>query len=133
MKKEIKDRWLSKLRDPEMKQTPGALGYKSKDGAEQFCCLGVLCEIAVEDGVLTREILDNGTFQYITTDGERQRMVLPYAVQRWAEIAENPEVNVTGFDVTIDGGEREYASLSELNDYAGKSFSQIADVIDKTL
>jgi len=44
MNQEIKQRWIKKLRDPEMKQVKTYL--KTYDG---YCCLGVLCEVYRED------------------------------------------------------------------------------------
>lgn len=138
MNKEIKDRWLTALRSGNYKQTPGQLGIQQGDNTA-YCCLGVLCEIAVEDNIVSRDIRPTGTIEYVSGP-ERDRMVLPKAVVAWAEITdggiygnENPFVNVEGFDVVIDGEHRATATFSELNDYAGFPFSKIADVIEREL
>lgn len=47
MKKEIADKWVAALRSGNYKQTTGMLNRNN----ESFCCLGVLCEIAIKDGV----------------------------------------------------------------------------------
>ena len=46
MKKNIMKRWVSALRSGEFKQGKGALEAKGK-----HCCLGVLCELALVEGV----------------------------------------------------------------------------------
>jgi hypothetical protein len=106
-----------------------------ENNRDAYCCLGILCEVAVEDGVIGRQVSDGGSIVYVDSSrDEHQTMVLPEAVATWAGLEdENPHVDVTDFVVTIDDEDRNSASLSELNDYAGKTFSQIADVIEKSL
>ena len=45
MKRDIRDQWIAALRSGEYKQGNGVLHQVSKDGAESFCCLGVLCRV----------------------------------------------------------------------------------------
>lgn len=132
MNKNIKDRWLSKLRSGTYGQTTGQLGVRTLDGQDSYCCLGILCEVAVEDGILKRNVSGTGSIVYSSPDGfESQTMVLPEKVVTWAGLGdENPNVDVTGFNITIDGEDREASSLSELNDYAYRSFETIADIIE---
>jgi hypothetical protein len=135
MNEEVKSRWLEKLRSGDYAQTPGQLGFVADDGSESYCCLGVLCEIAVEDGIVSRTVSDNGSIYY--HDGKYdmvQMHVLTSGVIEWSGIDDaNPEIDTEGFDVLVDGDSRSYASLSELNDYANWNFSQIADFIDDKL
>ena len=44
MNKEIKAEWVKALRSGEYKQGGGALHR-----GDHFCCLGVLCDIAIDD------------------------------------------------------------------------------------
>lgn len=53
MKAWIRTKWLQMLRSGDYKQGSNWLNADGK-----FCCWGLLCEIAVEDGVVRRE--DNG-------------------------------------------------------------------------
>lgn len=48
MKKEIADKWIAALESGEYKQGQNVL--RSDDGF--YCCLGVLCELAVKEGVI---------------------------------------------------------------------------------
>jgi hypothetical protein len=128
MNKEIKERWTEALRSGEYSQTKNTLA----DG-DGFCCLGVLCEIAAEDGVVYR-----ADYSYHSTEspGDWSSEELPHAVIDWAgldgEFAENPLT-----DVSYPGGHRpngrENAHFSELNDDMGWNFKEIADVIDRAL
>lgn len=112
----IKYRWVEALRSGKYKQTTGQLNKK----AEGFCCLGVLCEIAVEDGVIFR-YSDGEDTGYGFSD-LMEFSVLPKAVQEWAGIdssaGEFPEA----------GSKR---SLISLNDDDHLSFAEIADVIEE--
>ncbi len=136
MNPEIKERWITALRSGNYGQVKGQLGVEIAHQPDHsgYCCLGVLCEVAVEDGVVTREVMPSGTVEYVDENyGEHARMVLSEAVTEWADIVENPEVNVEGLDIVIDDVLRTSASLAELNDYAGKDFNFIADVIETRL
>lgn len=113
MKREIADIWTKALRSGEYGQCRGNLS----DG-KNFCCLGVLCDIAVKNGVdvlITTEEWDN----HIQYDGEA--ICPPNSVLEWAGFMKNN--NGARYD--------EYTTLWELNDCLGKSFAEIADVIDK--
>ena len=56
MNAETKARWLARLRDGSRRQGRNRLETIEEDGASSFCCLGVLCELAVEDGVIARSL-----------------------------------------------------------------------------
>ncbi len=112
MKKKVKDRWIADLRSGWYKQGRNNLRYKDK-----FCCLGVLCEQAVRDGVTFRT--DEGGAEGYGL----QLDVLPLAVRDWAELEDS-----TGYyQIRHDG----FSSLIDDNDVHGKSFDEIADIIDK--
>lgn len=120
MNETIKERWLSALRSNKFPQTKEHL--KDNNG---FCCLGVLCEIAVEDGVIAPPIKDPVTLEWLY---ENEGGTLPLKVMEWAEISdENPYVEY------IEDGVSHYDSLSELNDSKNKNFTQIADIIEREL
>jgi hypothetical protein len=87
MNQEIKDRWLAKLADPD-NYPQGINRLHSSTG--KFCCWGVLCEVAVEDGFLTSwEHRAAGSFIYAPVDDEHNSMSgYPNAVVlEWAEIS----------------------------------------------
>lgn len=116
MDNRIKNLWLEALRSGEYKQTNGTLHrLKHFDSIpERHCCLGVLCDLAVKDG-LPVEV--KARIEYVEYDDES--CTLPSRVIKWAGLTYN--------DLFI-GNKR----LSEYND-EGASFDQIADLIEKHL
>jgi hypothetical protein len=136
MNTEIKARWIEKLRSGEYNQ--GA-EFLAKDG--NFCCLGVLCEIAVEDGVVVRSTTEDypdedTVVAYIPpgqTEGHREYSTLPVAVMNWAGLdSTNPTVVLPNTD---DDDEEELNSwnISDVNDDLGRDFNEIADIIEEQL
>ena len=110
----IRAQWCAALRSGDYQQTTRALRRN-----DSYCCLGVLCDLAVRAGVI-----DDATPARIASDGEAGRMqydgtshYLPRSVQKWAGLSAN--------DPDVD----ERRSLVIVND-AGHSFAEIADLID---
>lgn len=59
MKKEIADMWVEALRSGKYKQAQGMLEEVNGDES-RFCCLGVLCQLAIASGVeIERGVVDN--------------------------------------------------------------------------
>lgn len=132
MNKDIKTRWVAALRSGEYTQTKGYL--KTADG---YCCLGVLCEIAVQDGIVEQTMTSPEVF---TAQGDQlspehyafgeynDTAELPTVVEEWSGLKdvttriENP--NYTGW--------QEFYTLIDLNDDQGYDFNAIADVIEKS-
>jgi len=134
MNKDIKAKWCAWLRDPENKQTQGAL---QKDG--RFCCLGGLCEVYREEtgkGEWREHAMSYSDFgeprmkfSFLDAVG-----TLPHEVVSWAGImnyydVSDPEV-LTPFgryklstlnDGFIPGPELETRRLT---------FAEIADIIE---
>lgn len=108
MKKVIADKWVKALRSKQYKQGHGAL----RDG-DQFCCLGVLCNLHAEA---------KPKFAVNETDPASyggEEAFPPTIVQNWAGLK-----NECGeFQVGDD-------SLADLNDH-GVTFQEIADIIEK--
>lgn len=131
MNPEVKALWLSRLRDPNVKQGPGAL--KTRDGS--YCCLGLLCEIHKE--------VTGGPEWGTTPLPEKiymgQLQVLPTEVMEWAGL--RTSFGSTGQAIVIEG-EAIAINLTSLNDglYHGASviirphsFPEIADFIEANL
>lgn len=159
MKPEIKERWIAALESGEYAQTTGHLQIAKSDD-EKFpkghCCLGVLCELAIQDGVISsREIpscADGRTeveYYAVRLDDDMNEVEsddtstsdLPVAVTRWAgfndsnpeaflTVAEYPEIDPEN-ELTEDAGW--YVSLAEMNDEYNFDFKQIAQVIKDNL
>ena len=113
MNPELKSRWIAKLRSGEYLQGKGAL---RKRGEEQdtFCCLGVLCEIAVEDGKVRRPEQPKAVGYNYSYDEEGG--LLPVGLHTWSGIC-------------LDDRQE----LMDMNDTQGKTFEKIADWIDENL
>lgn len=146
MDKAIKDRWVAALRSGEYEQGVGALSYVDTDEKRKWCCLGVLCDLAQKEGVVTSQVSE---FRPWTADPEHDQFLgfgtvndgydmetsaLPLEVVNWAK-TEVPNPVVVHLGVT--------ASLAEFNDGRDDSgglppiepmnFNQIADLIEASL
>lgn len=138
MNQEIKARWVAWLRANVDKQARGRLHHigTGPTPREGFCCLGGLCELAIEDGIITKkEVPDSmmggtmavyGTFE---DDGgscdSQSHTSLPTAVVAWAGVQNrDPRVNVqdTGLQ-----------PLSVVNDDLRLNFEAIANLIEAQL
>ena len=115
----IRAQWTAALRSGEYEQGASYLRYKNA-----FCCLGVLCDLAVKDGVLAAPDEDPDE-EDVWVYGEANAM-LPEAVQDWAGLSESPVADVVvGDDCSPFPHE-----LTHLNDDESWTFAQIADAID---
>lgn len=121
MNPRIKKIWVSALRSGELEQVRGKL----RKAGNKYCCLGVLCELAVREGVIPPAQWDYNAWSYC---GSRE--YLPYEVRYWAGInAMNPQVFIPDPD---DPEKTLESTLAELND-TGSSFDEIADIIEDQL
>jgi len=121
MNKEIAKKWTKRLRSGKYEQGKSNL-HKVVNGIDKFCCLGVLCEIAVEEGIIPPPILEDNL--YYVYQGHSS--ALPKQVSEWAGISTASGIS-TAYGATKDN------TLTELNDNGGYTFSQIADVIEKNV
>lgn len=125
MNPNIKAQWLDALRSDEFEQGTGTLTRVNDDGTKSHCCLGVLCELAADAGVVQRTVDETQVEQGIVgyTDGQNgaEVSILPHAVADWAGLDRwgNPDRYI---DLNLPG----------LND-SGQSFDYIADVIENSL
>lgn len=114
MKKDVADLWVNALRSGEYNQ-----GIYVLNNEGNFCCLGVLCEVAIKNGVkMSVQQTDEG----IAYDGSTA--FLPESVAIWA-----------GINTPNGGwmdGHGNWNSLVQLND-SNESFDLIADIIDENV
>lgn len=122
MKKEIADKWVAALRSGEYKQGTQRLHAlidffdNGRDVQKGHCCLGVLCEVAIKDGLeIERDAVDTSVY-YDDQDED-----LPHSVMEFTGIRTRIG------ELVIDGSDE---ALAGLND-AGMSFTEIADIIEK--
>lgn len=100
---QVWDLWIDTLESGKYKQTTGAL----KEG-DSFCCLGVLCDLAVKDGSRFRWTY----FDHFTDDGFEEFDDLP------------PDGILKYIGLLYDVDE-----VAELNDIDGLSFEEIAEYL----
>jgi hypothetical protein len=118
MDPEVKHRWVEALRSGRYEQGTGALNKEGK-----LCCLGVLCEVALEDGLPMEVGQHKDGVGHLVVEYDEVSSVLPDLVQEYAGLSDdNPSVLIGGSTI----------SLAELND-DGTSFNVIADVIEEQL
>lgn len=105
-------KWVAALKSGGYKQGTGNL---QRNG--EFCCLGVACAIAIDNGMkLEIEKIDEGDEGwYVRYDG--QGGALPFSVVKWLNL------------VSSIGEIKSGSSLIRLND-TGKTFAEIADIIE---
>lgn len=123
MNTDIKTRWIAALRSGDYEQ-----GYTLLNSNGKFCCLGVLCELAVDDGVVTAKdepISGNPGMRYTALGDVYDSSIttLPWTVRNWA--------GLTSGDPMV-GDERSY-TLTQWNDEIQADFNEIADLIEKNL
>lgn len=119
MNQDVKAQWLTALRSGQYHQGRGYLNHAGK-----YCCLGVLCELAVRAGVIRKmKTDDESTIAY---GHEENEGLPPREVAEWSGLSQfscNPMV-------TEANGER--SCVSTLND-RGRTFAEIADLIEEQL
>lgn len=113
---EARKAWVEALRSGEYKQ-----GKQLLHADDRFCCLGVACKLAVEDGVIPQgEPLDpdeaDSPFAYQGLTGW-----VPGLVQQWLGLSAD-----MGEYTARNGRE---TSLARRND-SGLTFSRIAEIIE---
>lgn len=107
MNQDIKREWVAKLRSGKYEQGKGRLRSKGN----QYCCLGVLCEIGVEDDMIGPPILADGEYSY-----NRNFAFLPNALVEEYGLSTQDTITLMG-----------------MNDEQNMSFSQIAQYIEQNL
>lgn len=123
MRKDIAEEWTARLDSGNYLQGTGFLRQIDAGSADRYCCLGVLCEIAVEAGVIDpgEKGIKSGKYSYGSDDAEG---ILPLEVMRWAEISDSD-----GTFLTLHSDHQDIPRLIEMNDELKATFSQIATVI----
>lgn len=121
MKKSVQKKWIKALYSGEYKQDSLALHT-----GKGFCCLGVLCEIAAKEGVVSKAIDENGQCIY-----DHETGYLPEKVREWAgmksvkgEVFEDCEtlayLNDAGLeDTTIDNSPFTFEEIAGIIQIAG--------------
>jgi len=135
MNKVKKAQWVAALRSGKYQQARGIL-CSVRFSKRSYCCLGVLSDLAVADGVGQWLKLDPEYLSY-SIDGTESNSVSGYyadTIQVWAgtrnEFSDDEAETAISFSYIKDGERlRQAESLADLND-GGFTFDQIADLID---
>lgn len=106
-----KQLWTDALRSGDYEQGKGTLRENDK-----YCCLGVLCEVAIKDGV---DLPFSKGAKGIYTYGDHQ-IELPLEVAEWAKL--------NGGDPVVGG-----TTAIGMNDADDMTFPEIANAIDTYL
>lgn len=127
MNKEVKEKWVTALRSGNYKQTSHEL--KNENG---YCCLGVLCDLAVKEGICQEvfynneddeeNIDENGYINIHSFDNQTES--LPKSVQTWAQLDSDDPFLYKDY---------ENVSCSLANDNRKLTFHEIADLIENVL
>ena len=106
MNKRIKQRWLRALYNDEYQQGAGALRF-----GQNFCCLGVLCDLHSEETFVGWEYEERtGFYRYL---GET--VMLPRAVCEWAGITDqNPQVLQDALSTHNDAKRLSFVEIGKL-------------------
>lgn len=127
LKPEVKIAWVSALRSDKYKQGTGWLCQGGK-----HCCLGVLAELAVDDGVVTKHLPDGDSLPVLFDDagGLPGPKIAQWATGKghspytdWSPEVEYPNAR----------GEIRPMALTHLNDDLKLSFAEIADLVEDQL
>lgn len=125
----VKNLWLEELRSGRHEQTRGVLC----DADGHKCCLGVLADLAVREGVVESRPVPTHERGLVSGYGESaESHTLPPEIQEWAGLtSDSPRVSIPE---GVEIGEWKLSThephLTTLNDSAHWSFEQIADVIE---
>lgn len=116
LKPEVKALWTAALRSGEYKQGAGKL----RNREDEFCCLGVLCDLQSKSGQPVAEWKEDAYIQSVTFGDESG--VPPRAVVEWA--AEGYIGQDRSFNINYG------TNLTSMND-SGVPFAEIAALIDE--
>lgn len=124
MNPEIGERWVAALLSKKYPQGRDVLRTQKSE----YCCLGVLCDLAVEDGLARWEQVpgsdENGWWKIVSLQNSDEQAInyLPEFIREWAGLEySNPPI-----DHQVRG------TLAGLND-ASASFQEIAGIIKEQL
>ena len=121
LKPEIKARFVEALRSRKYPQ--GRYRLRSRDN---FCCLGVLGDLAVQDGLASWE--ENA----LIVDNSYYKELFPGQLLSWA-CESNPANPNEGTDFPLFKNGPNKDSLAGANDEDGMSFEEIACLVEKYL
>lgn len=129
MNPEVKALWLEALRGGRFQQGTEALCRQSKvDSLVRHCCLGVLCQLAIEAGVPVEVAHYGGVALPIITTFDGAEGYLPKSVMKWAGFSDQSPL-LAKHHPRFEG----YLACSTANDILKLTFPEIADLVETNL
>lgn len=130
--RDVISKWADALESGKYKQTVGSL-HRVEEGVHGepagYCCLGVLCDLAVEEGIIPAP-RRRGSINWYGEDHDVSDIHLPYKVMYWAGLpGPTPMAKHTVPKWDEDNMEEVEELLTVMNDEAEMKFPQIAQVI----
>lgn len=119
MNKEYKEKWIAALRSGKYKQGKGVL----RNSNNEFCCLGVLCDIVLKDNpdIGSWKNTSDNCYYFSTGIVDYDYTYLPQVIS-----------DITGINRRGEFSENS-APLTTYNDSYGITFNQIADIIERKI
>jgi hypothetical protein len=114
-------KWIERLETTNEKQGKGLLCRVNDDNSKEYCCLGILCEVAKENDIAIEVGVYNGRVTY-----DHKTALPPQEVLDWLGVPKG----ATNVLVRTDDNKEETASW--LNDGCSYSFPEIAASLRKT-
>lgn len=141
MNQEIKRKWVAALRSQKYRQARHVLRIEDAKSHEcRHCALGVLVELAVQDGIAewTQDDSwgdsDERHYSVKANDGSRAESVLPNGVVLWAGLRNaNPSLPDRQQMYGPRADNTYWASVTALNDEGKLTFAEFADLIEANL
>lgn len=115
--KAVIKKWVTALRSGKYKQGRGTLAQQIGSNTH-YCCLGVLCDLAVKSKIITK----HKKKRFFVFGGKTS--TLPQTVSKWAGLQDNSGSYYSN-DATYS-----ITSLIDLNDTDRWKFKKIADLIE---
>lgn len=126
--KEARTLVANALRSGKYKQGQNALHRVEQD---TYCCLGVACEVFIENGgPLTKERVLGDELSSTLTSYDTNNGLLPAKVQSWLGISGMGSF-VTPIELPFPNGKELCTSLISANDHFRAPFNVIADLIEQ--
>jgi hypothetical protein len=132
VKTEIKKQWVEALRSGNYVQGKHRL-HQDIEGDQEFCCLGVLCDLAVQAGVKVERSKGQDADEDDVYYYDNQMDLLPDSVMQWADM------DTRGGDFVMEDPDEEgphglprylESTLAEEND-RGRTFEDLAALIEE--
>lgn len=137
LKPAVKELWLQALRSGDYKQGHGKLKTRAYGGTVEHCCLGVLCDLAAQQGVVPFRYAAV-SIEVVGCEGlwrfgqQEDHLLLPKEVTQWAFESDIERDNWLNRNPLVVH-QKQAIGLSELNDTRHLPFTEIADVIEAQL